>query len=169
MVYRIKKGKHSSSGLHFGITFKKTVIYRCSFDESCLYLFEDQDKYDVNKLCGFSTTWFHHIQSGRIGWRCIDGNLIEILTYSYNNKKRNLSDMDVLGEVLPNQEFEVTITDTEDFYKYTFEILGHKSTRTIFLDKKEKDWFLFNYLLFPYFGGNKTAPHNMYINLKRIS
>lgn len=166
--YKIKKGRHSTSGLHFGITFNKTVKYRCSFDRSCIYKFDDVDKFDINKLCGFSTTMFHHKQSGRIGWRCLDNESIEILTYTYNDGVREGNETDVLGVVKPNQEFEVSITDNEEFYMYTFKDLSGNSKSTKFFDRKQKDWFLFHYLLFPFFGGNKTAPHDMIINLKRL-
>lgn len=168
-TYKIKKDKHSASGFNFGITFKKEVKFRCKFDKSCLYYIEDNDKYDINKLCGFSTTWFHHKQSARVGWRCVDGENIEIVTYSYNSGKREQHEMDVLGIVLPEEEFEVSIRDNEDSYIYDFEIIGDPTSKITCIDKKEKDWFFFHYLLFPYFGGNKTALHDMIIYLKRLN
>jgi len=166
--YLIKKNKHNPKGLHLDITFKKSIKFICSFDESCLYDLGDNDNYDVNKLYGFSTTWFHHIQSGRVGWRCIDSKKIQIVTYSYNDGVRSLDDIDVLGEVYPNEEFVCSITDEEDAYTYTFEKLNDPNSHIVAKDKKRKDWFLFHYLLYPYFGGNRTATHDMIINLRRI-
>lgn len=168
-IFNIKKGKHYPKGLHFGVTFKKHIEFICSFDKSCLYDLEDNDNYDVNKLYGFSTTWFHHVQSARLGWRCLDGKHIQIVTYSYNDGVRSLDDIDVLGEVLPDEEFKCRISDEENSYMYTFVILDRPDTLRIARDKKEKDWFIFHYLLYPYFGGNRTAPHNMKINLRRIN
>jgi transposase-like protein len=168
-TYIIKKGKHSASGLNFGLTFRDKIKFRACFTESCLYDLHSNDNYDINKLFGFSTTSFHHIQSARVGWRCIDKKHIELLTYSYNDSKRAIDEADVLGKVLPNQWFTCEIIDKEDFYEYRFFLENNKDmTVNIAHDKKQKDWFLFHYLLFPYFGGNKTAPHDMKILLKRL-
>ncbi len=167
-IFNIKKGKHYPKGIHLGITFKKYIKFICSFDKSCLYDLGDNDNYDVNKLYGFSTTWFHQIQSGRVGWRCIDGENIQIVTYSYNDGVRSLDDIDVLGEVKPNENFICSITDDEDSYTYTFEKVDDPNSYVIAKDKKQKDWFIFHYLLYPYFGGNRTAPHDMEIYLRRI-
>lgn len=169
-TYNIKKGYHSPSGFHFAFTFKKNVSFKCKFDKSCLYGdLGDGDTYDINKLCGFSTTWFHHNQSGRIGWRCLDGKTIQIVTYSYNAGNREQKETDILGNVKPNEEFVVSITDNEDSYIYSFEKLNEAGSYIRAFDRKQKDWFIFHYLLHPYFGGNKTAPHDMKISVQRMN
>ena len=168
--YIIKKGKHRANGFNFGIIFKKSIRFRCKFDESCLYDLGNTDNFDINKLYGFSTTYFHQKQSGRVGWRCIDKKNIQLLSYSYNDSNRSLEDSELLGEVKPNELFECKITDYEDHYLYEkkkkkngrFQITSHA------IDKKQKDWFLFHYILFPYFGGNNPAIHDMKIYLKKI-
>jgi len=159
--YIIKEGNHSS-GIHFGVTFKNSIEFTAMFDASCQYEFaeNDIDIYDVNKLFGYSTSWFHHIQSARIGWRCIDGTMFEILTYSYNGGKR--SEPMVIGIVGPDQPFTCTINDVGDFFLYTFKAQGDKSVY-VMKDAKSKNWFPFKYYLYPYFGGNKVAPHRMHI------
>ena len=168
-TYHIKKGKHFAGGLHFGFTFKKSVKFRASFAESCLYDLKTVDNYDINKLFGFSTTWFHHKQSARVGWRCLDGEHIQLLTYSYNDSKRAIEEADLLGEVVPNQWFTCEIIDLEDSYEYRFSYEFDTEKRFITgRDKKQSDWFLFHYLLFPYFGGNCTAPQDMKIYLERL-
>ena len=166
--YIIEKGKHSAKGWNVGITLSKKIEFRCKFDSSCLYGdIGDGDNYDINKLFGFSTTWFHHKQSGRVGWRCIDGKHIEILTYSYNDGVRENKESDILGVVEPDELFFCTIEDTEKEYVYTFQ-KGFDTNVVTKWDKKQKDWFLFHYLLYPYFGGNKTAPHTMRIQLEKL-
>jgi hypothetical protein len=163
--FLIKKGSHSSSGFHFGFTFKDRISFEAKFDESCLYTIDDNDKYDVNKLFGFSTTIFHHKQSARLGWRCLDGSNIQLLTYSYNDSKRDLKDLDVICEVKPDQLFFAEIIDLED--KYEYRVFLDTDDFIIKHDKKKKDWMPFHYFLFPYFGGNKTAPHDMKIFIER--
>ncbi len=153
--YTIKKGKHDS-GLHFGITFKNKIEILAKFDANCLYDLGTNDNYDINKLFGFSTEYNHQKQSARIGWRCLDGENIEILTYTYNNSVRTTET--VLGRVKPGQEFECSIEDIETDYIYFFK--GNGYTVKV-RDAKQKDTVLFKYLLYPYFGGNIPAPNNM--------
>lgn len=164
--YLIKRGKHSAKGLNVGITLSRKLSFRAKFDDSCIYHFGDVDDRDINKLFGFSTTWFHHKQSARVGWRCV-GNKIEVVTYSYNGGKRENNETDVLGVVEPGELFYCTIEDTEKDYVYTFK-KGFDENVTVKWDAKKKDWFFFHYLLFPYFGGNKVAPHDMKIYLEKI-
>jgi hypothetical protein len=164
--YIIKKGKHSAKGWNVGITLSRKLSFRSKLIESCLYYFGDNDDYDINKLFGFSTTWFHQRQSARVGWRCV-GNKFEIVTYSYNNGKRENKETDVLGVVEPGEMFYCTIEDTEKEYIYTFN-KGFDNKVVTKKDKKKKDWFFFHYLLFPYFGGNKVAPHKMNIFVEKL-
>lgn len=163
--YIIKEGKHYPKGLHFGLTFSNKISFRAMFDKSCLYHFGDIDDYDINKLCGFSTTWFHQKQSARVGWRVLDKNLIQIVTYSYNDGIRQNTETDVLGVVKPGEVFYCEIEDLENKYKYSFRKANSKSIET-HTDVKIPDWFLFHYYLFPYFGGNKVAPHDMKLFLE---
>lgn len=164
--YTIKKGKHYS-GFNFGFTFKNSISFCCMFSENCLYKpLPHPDTLDINKLCGFSTTIFHHKQSGRIGWRCVDeSGEIELVTYSYNSGKREISDQQVIARVEPNKLFTVYIEDFETHYLYTVTYKGKSYTNS---DKKTYDWLPFKYLLYPYFGGNNPAPHNMNIYMSKI-
>lgn len=166
--YVIEKGKHSPKGLHLGITFRKAVSFEAMFDESCLYTMEGVDKFDINKLFGFATTYWHHKQSGRVGWRCLDGENIQLLTYSYNDGIRENSEHDVMGVVKPGEKFKCSIVDLEQSYLYAF-AKSDGTQQTFFHDAKKPDWFFFHYLLFPYFGGNKTAPHDMKMYVRQTT
>jgi hypothetical protein len=163
--YIIKKGKHSSGFHIIRPTFKKAVMFNAMFDPSCLYEFPetDEDIMDINKLFGISTHWFHHTQSARIGWRCINGRTFQILTYTYNNKQR--STPVVLGEVEPDQLFTCSILDLGHFFLYSFKAQGDNA---IFItkDRKDKLFFPIAYYLYPYFGGNEPAPHQMHIAIE---
>ena len=163
-TFKIKKGKHSS-GFHFGFTFKDVIKFRATFDESCLYDIKDNDKYDVNKLFGFSTSWNHMKQSARIGWRCLNGSDIEVLSYSHNNGKIDFEGIKVLGTVKPDQPFSCTINDNKVWFVYTFRIDGD-SEMVFTKNDKKNSWFPFKYFLFPYFGGNRVAPHDMAITIE---
>ena len=80
---------------------------------------------------------------------------------------RLIKESDILGSVEPDELFYCSIEDTEEEYIYTFR-KGFDPEPVIKTDPKKKDWFIFHYVLFPYFGGNKTAPHDMKIFLDKI-
>ncbi len=165
--FTIKKDHHYSKLFgflpHFGLTFKNKFSYKIKFDEGCLYDFNTTDNYDINKLIGVSTSYFHHVQSARIGWRCIDGENIQILPYCYDNKKRiNEFEDFVLGTVKPNELFECSIIIEDNSFTLTF-----NHSKQIILPKTNNSWSL-KYLLFPFFGGNNTAPKKMSIWIENI-
>lgn len=161
--YVIEKGEHDCKGLHFGITFKKKVKVRAKFTASCLYDLKTNDNYDINKLFGFSTTYYHHNQSARIGWRCVDGETIQIVTYTYNHGERMAAS--VLATVKPEETFECSIEDIESAYVYVFYGKGYSHTVRV---PKQPDKVWFKYLLWPYFGGNIPAPHDMVLYMERL-
>lgn len=168
--FTIKRNNHYSSfwrkliNFEFGFTFKKYMKFEAIFDESCLYDFNDiADEKDINKLYGFSTAYNHHEQSARIGWRCLDNENIEILTYCYDDKKR--LKFELLGTVKPNEKFECKITVNETNFLFHFKkdnILKIISTSKKFPSNK------FKYKLYFYFGGNLKAPHDMFVKIKDL-
>lgn len=161
--YVIKKGEHDCRGIHFGITFGRKVKVRAKFDKSCLYDLKSNENYDINKLFGFSTTYYHHNQSARIGWRCLDGVTIQILTYTYNMGER--MEASILGSVKPGELFECSIEDIETDYLYVFTGGGYTNTVRV---PKQEDKVIFKYLLWPFFGGNIPAPHDMILYMERL-
>lgn len=166
--YVIEEGDHfSNHGFHIGLTFKNRIRFKAKFDSSCVYDLKDKHgydhNYDINKLFGFSTTYNHHNQSGRVGWRCLDNKTIQLVTYTYNNHHRLPES--ILGTVNVGDEFECSIEDIETDYIYTLKYNGETVvTRT----PKQPDKVLFKYLLWPYFGGNNPAPHKMTIYIERM-
>lgn len=163
--YAIKKGTHSSKLFgflpHFGFTLDKSTTFECKFDENCIYSIPDNDKYDINKLYGFSTSYFHHVQSARVGWRCLDGEIIQLLTYCYDNSVR-IPEI-LIDEVKVNTIFKFTISVEDDHFAFIYECGDIQ--KVVMVKKSQKSW-TFKYTLFSYFGGNKVAPHNMNIYLK---
>jgi len=165
--FLIKKGHHYPNKIHWGFTFSNKMSCRAYFDKSCIYDLYNVDNYDINKLFGFSTSWNHMRQSGRIGWRCIDEKTIQILTYSHNNGVRIIDESDLLGTVSPNELFYCDIIAKKDKFVYTFR-KGIETNETIRTDTKNKNELFIHYLLHAYFGGNEGAPHDMKIFMERI-
>ncbi len=164
--YTIKEGKHSSKLLgflpHFGFTFKNLISFSAKFDSNCLYDLLDSDNWDANKLYGVSTSYNHMIQSARIGWRCVNNETIEVLTFVHDEHK--FQTPEVLGTVSPDEWFTCKILVKDKSFVFSF--TKDKTTNIILVPKKSKGWS-FKYKLYPYFGGNETAPHNMSLYIKK--
>jgi len=140
---------------------------RVYFFQNCTYkLTENYDQ--VNKLYGFSEG-FHHWNSARIGWRCTDGENIELLAYCYINGERVIKPMITCK---PDSWIFCNIQNKTN--KYVFKALSpNNQSITVSVDKDKSFSYyslfkLFIYRLFPYFGGKISAPHDMNIYMIRL-
>ena len=161
-TYKVKKGDHFSFGFKLGLFFKiNSLAFKAKFDENCLYKINGFDSDQINKLYGFSQG-FHHKNSVRIGWRCLDGKNIEVLSYCY-----------VEGIRVPSN---VLFTTRPGIWNY-FLIENHREDYTIrgFSDEKKdavidkiaktKNTFPMGYKLYPYFGGQIAAQQDTTIEI----
>ena len=159
-AYFIQKGNHSSLNFPNIISIRKSELrYHIMFTESCKYdIGEDQS--DINKLFGIGYLPWHRRNSVRFGWRYVsETNKIEILAYWYISGKRYSHSM---CSVDFGKWYDYSIRNNSDSHLLTVcDKYGHPIvTHTIELKPK-----FFGYKLFPYFGGNKKAPHTMVINM----
>jgi len=161
MIFKIKKGNHYSNGylykfFNFFHSSDKMSHY-CTFTDSTIYNDETKHKFDVNKLFGFSIGQ-HHVNSYRFGWNVLDNN-IHIYAYSYVNTKRIID--------------EICVVETNKPYKFIIKLKDGKAIFTVL----DKDYVLkqviqpilknkyLGYRLWPYFGGNNTAPKDIFIEI----
>lgn len=158
-VFTIAAGAHSSiirNEDFTGTGVNLTVI----FDESAEYtLSVPSDQADINKLIGFSDCSQHHqSESARIGWRWFNDEL-QILAYTY--REGNL-DFELMGAIPLNTEVSISIRTVGNSYEYSgTDLTPITMQRTS--DCEAGD----NYWLWPFFGGNQPAPHEVTIKLKR--
>lgn len=158
-IFTISQGQHSSitrNEAFSGTGIQATAI----FDESAIYTLEDpQNQADINKLVGFSDCQQHHqSESARFGWRWYEDEL-QILAYVYNEGQLKY---ELMGSIPLNQEINLQLLLTEDSYIFSGDGLQDVTTaRTTTCEAGE------NYWLWPYFGGDEPAPHNVEVRLKR--
>jgi len=154
----IPKGSHSAfqkAQLLQSRTFKFVAV----FDHTAIYeSSSEENQHDANKLLGFSDCNSHHHQnSARFGWRWLDDKL-EILAYSYANGERFI---EPIIEVGLNEPHEYKIQIRKDHYEF--------SVDGVVLSKMER-YQRCNvgvyYMLFPYFGGDDKAPHDITIQFQ---
>ena len=157
-AYIILKGEHYSSHPvkpYFGKnTFKITAL----FDESCRYDLGNVDQLDVNKLFGVSFG-NHESNSIRIGWAYnLESQKMDIYTYTYENSVRNINKIGScnIGE-------EVSIQLKLNFSNSSYQTTSSISTPADQIFNYEYPSLRVGYYLYPYFGGNNPAPHDMTI------
>lgn len=159
MIYTILKNCHYSIHLPKIYLGKRTEFdVNFSLDKDCAYTFNDVDQDDVDKLFGVCFGWNDHKNSVRIGWRYKDG-AFKLFSYSYNDSKRSI----FLLHDFP--------ADTTVYMKMIFDF---KNNQVLFIREGYITFKLnydfpkckIGYYLYPYFGGNKKAPHKMNVSLK---
>lgn len=162
-IFVLKKGKHRS-GFFFAPKFIYKSVHKIQFiiEHDCYFKPVDNDDLDINKLFGFSFG-MHHKNSIRLGWRpsSTSSYKMEIFYYLYNKGVRTYH---YLCDIDCHKTNDVTITC--DYKNNCFDI--SVVTPDGFSIKKQKVKFVYpkfkiGYYLFPYFGGNKTAPKTMHI------
>jgi hypothetical protein len=158
--YIIPQGAHFSN--NEGVVNLSTSQYRFEvyFDSTAIYTVPTGDQDDINKLSGFADNASVHLQySARFGWRWSE-NRLRLFGYVHNN-----------GQI---QEKEIGVIEIGKIYtcsikvngsSYVFDVAGLNSVtlpRAATTAKAE------GYRLYPYFGGDNAAPHEIHIWLKYL-
>lgn len=148
-TYVIHEGKHYSNGVK--VYNADNITFRVYIDESWVY---EPDAH-WNKLIGFSESISPHNNSLRIGWRCSDERIVFGL-YAYVDS----DPVRIRGErsYKPGTWIEGSVFRSYNTYHvwiggehfYTPAVEGKKTLST----------------LYPYFGGERTAPHNIMFHFR---
>lgn len=143
----------------------KKLMYtkmRVIFDESCLYELDGPDNHDINKLFGIG--FGNHMRnSARFGWTCNKDRIV-VHAYCHNDGKTESSSM---LTCLPNEPVELSLTVSKKEFNFFAQKRSGESSEGSFL-RKRSFWDFIAYRLFPYFGGNQTAPHSMKMEIINI-
>ena len=160
MNYIIRKDNHFGFHLPRLQYNLKKLNFNVLVDKNCEYHLGDNDQYDINKLYGIS--WgLHHKNSFRIGWTYDElEHAIKLFLYTYNNSVRS---WDYLCTIPLEYKLKFNITFTRENNIIVIKWLD--KTEIIYFEFPEKKW---GYYLWPYFGGNKKAPHNITIKLQQL-
>jgi hypothetical protein len=156
--YIIPKGEHYATSNNYKAVDAAALKFVVRFDSSCIYQTANRaNQSDINKLYGFSDNGALHQQySARFGWRWSEGAL-RLFAYTYNNGVRAAKE---LGVVPIGKEVNCAIEVTKEAYVFS-------------LDKKRETMPRLSttasakgYQLYPYFGGDEAAPHEVRIWIK---
>jgi len=153
---KIKKGTHAPLRLPQLLVSPKLLCYRVAFTHSCIYDIGN-DQGDINKLFGIGYFPSHHKNSVRIGWNyeTVTGKIC-LWVYWYKDGRRCWDYLRSV-DIGMTYYFKIYIGDGE----HTIDVSGRRYT----VDTEPQK---IGYLLQPYFGGNKTAPHDIIIDMQKI-
>lgn len=158
--HSIFKGKHYSNKNGMASVKTSNLSFKVKFDSSAIYTtVKNENQTDINKLFGFSdNNAQHHEYSARFGWRWSD-NALRLFAYTYNKGIRSFKE---LGNVEPGKENDCSIAVSGDTYIFTLNGVQTTMPRASTTIEAE------GYRLYPYFGGDEVAPHDIAIWLKEV-
>lgn len=163
--YIIHSGDHYSKPYKEFPFMGERIDISVRFDDSAKYDFTGDaipDQQDTNKLFGFADCKGSHLQnSARLGWRYYQGQL-EILGFTHRGGKFYV---EPITAIQMNQIYRASISLSTDRRQYIYEFNGVK----VSMDRGCQDEDAIGYYLYPYFGGNQTAPHDVTINVDEVS
>lgn len=158
--YTIKQGSQFSD-LNFyrsiNLAEQKFIV---KFDSSAIYTTADPtNQADINKLYGFSDNdSAHHLFSARFGWYWLN-NALWLHAYVYNN---GVQSNQSLGTVEIGKEINCSIK--VNTATYIFSVNGAATT----MPRTSKTPVAKGYQLYPFFGGDENAPHDIKIAIKDL-
>ncbi|GAB3890629.1 hypothetical protein GCM10028803_01620 [Larkinella knui] len=161
-LYTIKAGNNYADHNDLSFTAKTTLSFRVTFDSSAVYTNKTtENQYDINKLYGFSDCGSqHNTASARFGWNWRD-KALRIYAYCYRNGERISEE---LGTVELNKPTDYQLSIVGGNYIFTFK--GKETTIARGCTTVQSNQ---RYRLYPYFGGDEVAPHDITISITEIN
>lgn len=156
--YVIPTGEHYANGNDYKPVDVTELKFTVRFDSSCIYqTINPENQLDINKLYGFAdNNALHQQYSARFGWRWSDGAL-RLFAYTYNNSVRDSKELAVIPI---GKDVHCAIKVTSETYVFSVE---EKQETMI---RKSTTPTAKGYQLYPYFGGDEVAPHEVRIWIK---
>jgi hypothetical protein len=161
-IYRIRQGDHFAIG-----TFRanewfigKKLRFQAKFDPSNVYTLPPGDQADSNKLFGFSDCGrYAGNSSARIGWRWFR-NRLEITAVAHYDGNWHLYEILGVADLRQIHDFEIELSPDRAHYRFRFD---HGPAVEMRRDCDSP--YMWGYVLYPYFGGNLAAPHDMELSV----
>jgi hypothetical protein len=159
-AYIIPKGAHYSNQSTVHQLIIDEMQFKVQFDSSAVYTtISPENQYDINKLWGFTEGTDNHLNSARLGWG-YNENKLKLYGYAYANGLRNSVE---ICSVELNTPIDCNIKISEGLYLFTV------NGKTKSLPRSVIGTNTVGYQLYPYFGGDETAPHDIQILIKTLS
>ena len=159
--HTIQQGNHYCDANTFRQIKLSEMKFTARFDSTAIYQTRSaENQYDINKLYGFSDNNANHQQySARLGWRWSDGAL-RLFAYIYNAGQVSSKE---LTTVSIGSEINCSIKLTSENYVFTVNDVTTQLPRMATTETAE------GCQLYPYFGGDEAAPHQINIWIKNLN
>ena len=159
IMYTINKGEHYVANNTYQPVESNEWKFVVKFDSTCIYTSGTaENQYDINKLYGFSdNNALHHAYSARFGWSWTH-NALRLYGYVYNEGVMTSKELSVIP--IGKEIFCTIKVDSNAYQFYIDKELAGELVRKATTPKAR------GYLLYPYFGGDEAAPHNVNIWIK---
>jgi hypothetical protein len=156
--YIIQKGNQYCDGNSYKALELTEMKFVARFDSTAIYQTQSaENQYDINKLYGFSdNNTDHHQYSARFGWRWSD-KALRLFAYVYNQGAVTSKE---LATVMIGTEVNCSIKVSGSNYLFTVDGTTTPMPRMAAMGKAK------GYQLYPYFGGDELAPHQINIWIK---
>lgn len=169
----IFKSSCVNQGDHFSHVLPKladyTEDYEFIFTESCRYNLHDSDQGDWNKLFGISESLDNHTISMMWAWRYDTvTQLIEITPYQHDYKLYSDAPLNrhFYNDIITTIEVGDTVRLSIENHVFNWEVMRDNEV-VVFTEKSNRNNNTL-FLIFNYFGGNKTAPQDIEILYRKL-
>lgn len=158
--YTIPQGNQYCLQTSFLQVTEDSLVFDVVFDSTAMYTTASPaNQGDINKLFGFSDcSSLHQVNSARFGWRYYKNNL-ELWAYCYSNSIRSYTLISIINI---NTKYTCTIVAKGTDYIF---YLNHSNP--IIMQRGCTGGM--QYRLYPYFGGDELAPHDINIWIKKLN
>ena len=156
--YFIPGGPNYSRQNEYHAFRARELSFSAIFDSSAIYRTVDPaNQADINKLYGVSDGNSHHQEnSARFGWNW-NGKELQVHAYCYAGGVRENK---LIGTATIGQSHSYSIRAEDSRYVFQFD------NKIEYMHREVSDSVLNGYSLYPYFGGDETAPHDIRVYLK---
>jgi hypothetical protein len=157
-TYTILQGNNYMQNNTYPTSALSSMHFAVIFDSSCIYTNVDPvNQLDINKLMGFADcNSFHQANSARFGWNWVNDSM-RLHAYCYVGGVRQYKE---LTTVPLNKAQDCWLKVLND--KYIFVVNGKADT----VLRGCTDAVANGYILYPYFGGDEPAPHEIHIKVR---
>jgi hypothetical protein len=158
--YVIQQGAHYCDQSAYEPVVYDELNFTVRFDSSAIYqTVKPANQEDINKLYGFSDNNANHEQySARFGWNW-SRSALRLYAYVYNDGVRMSQE---ITAIQIGTEYACTINVSSAHYVFSTDKVR------IEMPRESKTSEASGYRLFPYFGGDETAPHEINIWIKEL-
>jgi len=159
-IFTIYEGTHRST-FKYRSTNSTYLEFEVKFDSSAIYKTTiEENQADINKLFGVSDCKSHHMDNSiRFGWRYYNERL-QLLWFKHENEVFTYG---FITYIKPNVNYICSIDIQSEYYVLCVNNTCEMVPRNCGIRTNYN-----KYILWPYFGGDEPAPHDIKIRLKRL-